>query len=252
MDIPEGLTAATTLSAAAHRATAAGAGKIAVLCDTDREMMLEFSRRCVCRLNRHLPVRLFLNLFQPFLDANVRKEIEKDRLLIEHAAAAFDRGTDRTEVDSQELFEMTKKVDQDFVQEVSNPLFSIRIRYEDFADIRKKRIDSFVTMVYGLLRNWRDSQPFRDVVRSTFAEKAFHGHLREVLHLYNVETRLLSDSVTFHGPAGAVKDLCADRLFSAMEKAADAVAAEYAGKVYGGQEDQFASPGVSATDRRHR
>ena len=43
--------------------------KVDVLCDTDREMMLEFSRLCISRLNNYLPLKLFLSSFQHFLDA---------------------------------------------------------------------------------------------------------------------------------------------------------------------------------------
>jgi len=76
---------------------------VGVLCDRDREMMLEFSGLCVRRLNNHLPLKIFLSLFQPFLDANVLKEVEKDRLIIEHAAAGFERGQTSADVDVDEF-----------------------------------------------------------------------------------------------------------------------------------------------------
>ncbi len=66
--------------------------KVKVMCDRDREMMQEFSGLCIMRLNEHLPFKLFLSLFQHFLDANVLKEIEKDRLIMEQAAAGFEKG----------------------------------------------------------------------------------------------------------------------------------------------------------------
>ncbi len=134
--------------------------KVDVLCDTDREMMLEFSRLCVSRLNNYLPLKLFLSPFQHFLDANVIKEIEKDRLIIEYAATHFERGRDRDDMDINDIFEMTIKVDDEFVNKLSNPFFSVVIRYDDFAEIRKKRIAAFVNMVFDLLRNWQDEVPF--------------------------------------------------------------------------------------------
>ena len=183
--------------------------KIDVLCDTDREMMLEFSRLCVNRLNNFLPLKLFLSPFQHFLDANVLKEIEKDRLIIEHAAAHFETGRNRDDMNLNDIFEMTKKVDDEFVNKLSNPLFSLGIRYDDFADIRKTRIAAIVNMVFDLLPNWQDKVPFPFIVKTTFTEEGYLKVLREVLHLYNVETRMLSNSFTFHGPAGKVKELFA-------------------------------------------
>ena len=206
--------------------------KVEVLCDRDREMMLEFSGLCVRRLNAHLSFKLFLSLFQPFLDANVLKEIEKDRLIIEQAAAGFESGKDRSDMDVNELFEITKKVDKEFLKKLSTPVFSMEVRYDDFAEIRKRRIVSIVNMVFDLLCNWHVALPFADIVKNTFVEKSYQELLIEVLHLYNVETRLLSNSITFHGPAGRVKDLFAEKLFDTMEKTAGEIAVAYTRKVY--------------------
>lgn len=206
--------------------------RVVVLCDRDREMMLEFSSLCVRRLNNHLPLKLFLSMFQHFLDANVLKEIEKDRLIIEHAAAGFERGQASADMDVDELFEITKKVDKEFLKKLSTPVFSMEVRYDDFAEIRKKRIVSIVNMVFDLLCNWHAALSFSDIVKTTFSEKSYQELLSELLHLYNVETRLLSNSITFHGPARRVKDLFADKLFDTMEKTAGDIAVAYTRKIY--------------------
>lgn len=216
--------------------------KADVLCSTDREMMLEFSRICVIRLTNHLPLKLFLSPFQHFLDANVLKEIEKDRLIIENTTAHFEGGRSRDDLDINDIFEMTIKVDDEFVNKLSNPLFSVVIRYDDFAEIRKKRIAAFMNMAFDLLLNWRDDVSFNHIVKTTFAEESYREFLREVLHLYNVETRMLSNSFTFHGPAGMVKDLFADRLFTTMEKTAGEIALEYTRRVYLDKGSPFANP----------
>jgi hypothetical protein len=127
---------------------------------------------------------------------------------------------------------MTIKVDDEFVSKLSNPLFSVVIRYDDFAEIRKKRIAAFVNMVFDLLRNWQDGFPFPNIVKTTFEEEGYRKVLKEVLHLYNVETRMLSNSFTFHGPAGKVKDLFAEKLFTTMEKTAGEIALKYSSRVY--------------------
>jgi hypothetical protein len=206
--------------------------QVEVLCAKDREMMLEFSDLCVRRLNRNLSLKLFLSLFQQFFDSNVHKEIEKDRLVIERSVAGHEKGKDRTDIDVAELFEATKSVDADFMKKLGNPFFSMEIRYDDFAEIRKKRIASYVHMVFDLLCNWQHAVPFDDIVKNTFAEKRYREILGEVLHLYNVETRMLGNSIIFYGPAGRVKDLFAERLFTAMEQSAGDIVAAYARRVY--------------------
>jgi hypothetical protein len=216
--------------------------KVGALCDTDREMMLEFSRLCVSRLNDYLPLKLFLSPFRHFLDANVIKEIEKDRLIIEHAAAHFGTAGNRDDLDINDIFEKTIKVDEEFVNKLSNPLFSVVIRYDDFAEIRKKRIAALVNMVFDLLRNWQDGFPFHNIVKTTFAEESYRKVLREVLHLYNVETRMLSNSFTFHGPAGRIKDLFAERLFTTMEKTSGEIALKYTRRIYDDKGCPFVNP----------
>ena len=147
--------------------------KVDELCSTDREMMLEFSRLCVSHLNDYLPFRLFLSPFRHFLDDNVIKEIEKDRLIIENAAAHFERGGSSDDIDINDIFERTIKVDDEFVIKLSNPLFSILIRYDDFAEIRKKRIAALANMVFDLLRNWQDGFHFHNIVQTTFEEENY-------------------------------------------------------------------------------
>jgi len=230
---------ASALNAHFIETLGAAKSKVGVLCDKDREMMLEFSRLCVGRLNNHLPLRLFLSLFQHFLNDNVQKEIEKDRLIMEHAAASFEWGKVRADMDVTEVFEMTKKVDHEFIKKMSNPLFSIEVRYDDFAETRKKRIVALVSMVFDLLCNWQDALPFADNVKSTFGEKVYREALGEILHLYNIETRLLSNSITFHGPAGKVKDLFAEKLFAIMEKTAGEIAVIYTRKIYVEKDSSF-------------
>lgn len=217
--------------------------KVDVLCNNDSELMSEFSRLCLKRLDSYLPLKLFLSLFQSFYDENVRKELKKNRLIILHATQAFDSGRSRGEIDVTELFELTKTVDHEFVKKVSNPFFSLTIKYDDFADVRKKRISASVNMVFELLDNWQDDLPYAGNVRSTYEEGAYRGVLGEMLHLYNLETRMLSSSITLHGPAARAKDIFAEKLFTIMEKTAKDIASVYTLKVY-------ADSGRSSADRQ--
>ncbi|MDA8239423.1 MAG: hypothetical protein M0Z67_03515 [Nitrospiraceae bacterium] len=206
--------------------------RVDTLCDADKEMMLDFSRLCITRLGDHLPLKLFISVLRHFLDANVLKEIDKDRLIIEHAAAAFYGGKGRAVIDVNGLFEMTKQVDHEFINRFSNTFLSIRVRYDDFAEIRKERIFSFIGLVFDLLGNWQDGLSFAEVVKRTFSEERYAQILCEILHLYNLETKMLSNSITFHGPAAKLKDLFAEKLLAAMESTAGEIAVEHARRAY--------------------
>lgn len=223
-------------------------GRIKVLYETDRELMLAFSRLCVERLNNYLPLKIFLSPFQGFLDANVGKEIEKDRLIIEHTAGVFERGRQRADIDLEGLFEMTVRLDSDFVRKLSNSFFSIDIRYAELEQVRKERITALAGMVYDLLSNWGHEASFPETVKSTYRKEDYREVLAGVLHLYNVETKALSNSITLHGPAGAVKDLFSGKLFSVMEETAREIAAAYAHKVFPDRDAQQDSPMLRRTD----
>lgn len=206
--------------------------KIEILCDKDSEMMMAFSKRCLKQLDSHLALRMVLSLVQDFLDANVMKELKKNRLVIGHAATAFDQGKDRQEIDISRLFEMTKEIDHDFIRTLTNPVLSLQVRHDDLAEVRKMRIRATINMVFDLLGNWQDQLPFADTVKRTYEEKVYRGVIGEMLHLYNRETKMLSNSVALHGPAAMVKDLFADRLFTVMEQTAEDVVSVYVRQIY--------------------
>jgi hypothetical protein len=206
--------------------------KIEIICDKDREIMVAFSRRCLKQLDSHLALRLFLSLFQDFFDANVMKELKKNRLIIGHAATAFGRGKDRQEIEVGQLFEMTKEIDHDFVRSVKNPVLSLQVRHGDLAEVRKKRIGATINMVFDLLDNWQDQLPFADNVKRTYEEQVYRRVIGEMLHLYNRETKMLSNSITLHGPAARVKDLFAHRLFTVMEKTAEEIVTSCTREIY--------------------
>ncbi len=203
-----------------------------MLCCMDREMMLTFSGQCVARLDTSLPLRLALAPFHRFFDANVHKEIEKDRLCIEYAADAFEKKLNRSDINLHELFEMTIEIDNAFLRSLANPLFPFEVKFDDLAEIRKRRMLSFITLVFDLLGNWHDASPLAVVVQRTYTEERYRVLLHEILHLYNVETRLLGDAIALPLPVGRVRDRFAEKLFAAMERTAENIARTYAREVF--------------------
>ncbi|MBA4373976.1 MAG: hypothetical protein C0402_14090 [Thermodesulfovibrio sp.] len=219
--------------------------RVSALCEADSEMMMDFSSRCVERLSSHAPLKLFLSPFKGLLDANVRKEIAKDRMVMEYASSVFEKGNNRTAVDLEGLFESTKKIDSEFVKKFSNPFLSIRIRHDDFADIRKQRISAFIEMVFELLGNWQEGTPFPHIVRQTYTKEGYRTVLSEILHLYNVETKLLGNSITGRGPTAIMTGVFADKLFSTMEILAGEIAEDYSRRTFPNAGGLFPVPGYS-------
>lgn len=206
-----------------------------MLCDKDSDFLHDYSRRCIERLTGHSLLSVPFPFLSAYLEANIKKETDKDRLIIEHAAAALAVGREPGDVDIEEIFEKTKAVDRAFVRSLLIPSFSIQVRYEDIADIRKKRIARLSRTAGDVLRAWGDSASFSDVVRTTYSESQFRELLLDILHLYNLETRKLSDSISFFSPFNRAISAFAENVFDTMELVAAAMVDEYSAKLFRGE-----------------
>lgn len=205
--------------------------KVGILCEKDSVMMHEFSRLSLDRIKGHSLLSVTISFFSSYMEANVKKEVEKDRLIIEEAAAAFEAGRPACDLDLEDIFEKTKKVDKEFLDNLMIPSFSFSVRYSDFADIRIQRIWRISRSVYALLGKWPDGAPFADAAKKAYAGKTFKELIVEILHLYNLETRMLGDAIRspFHKAISAY----VEALFQAMEETTEEMASDYTKKIYG-------------------
>lgn len=205
--------------------------KVGILCEKDSVMMHEFSRLSLDRIKGHSLLSVTISFFSSYMEANVRKEVEKDRLIIKEAAAAFEAGRPACDLDLEDIFEKTKKVDKEFLDNLMIPSFSFSVRYSDFADIRIQRIWRISRSVYALLGKWPDGAPFADAAKKAYAGKTFKELIVEILHLYNLETRMLGDAIRspFHKAISAY----VEALFQAMEETTEEMASDYTKKIYG-------------------
>ena len=96
--------------------------KAAILCDKDKALLREFSRRVVGRVTGRAVPAFKLPFIGAYIDSNVMKEVEKDRIVICRAAEAFMAGKGAGDMDHDALFEETKAVDRTFVKKSADPL----------------------------------------------------------------------------------------------------------------------------------
>ena len=197
--------------------------------------MHDYSRRCIERLTGHSLFPVPFPFLSAYMEANIKKETDKDRLIIEHAAEALAAGKEPGDVDIEEIFEKTKTVDRAFVRRLLIPSFSIQVRYEDIADIRKKRIARLSATAGKVLRAWEGSCSFSEVVRTTYSESQFREIILDILHLYNLETRKLTGSIKFFSPFNRAIGAFAENLFDTMEAVAEAIVDEYAARLFRGE-----------------
>ncbi len=203
------------------------------MCKKDKELMYSFSQQSLKRASQHSLVLARLPFFSAYIDANVKKEVDKDRLIIEFAAEKYDEGKPARDLDLEDVFEETKQVDKDFLNNLFIPTLSFHMRYVDFADIRIQRIWLISKTVYALLENWPEAGSFADAARAAYTRKKFKKRLIDILHLYNEETRILSKSLRLFGPLNKMVGSYAEGLYHAMEAITSDITDTFTRKIYG-------------------
>jgi hypothetical protein len=205
--------------------------RVRILADKNSTMMHEFSRRSLAEIHVGSFLSFALPVFSRYLEANVEKEVEKDRLIIGEAAQALHAGRPACDLDLEDIFEKTKIVDKKFLDSLSIPSFSISVRYSDFADIRLQRIWRISRTVYELLENWPHRAVFDDAVRTAYRENEFRHILDEILQLYSLETRMLGEAI--RSPFRKTILAYLTSLFDAMEAVREGLAAKYTKNIFG-------------------
>lgn len=208
--------------------------KVFKLCSWNRELLNRFSNLTISRLGSIVRLRLPLQLFRKVMEINVVKEVEKDRLVVEQAAASFREGKEIGHAHVDTMFEKTKEVDLEYLKKLSLPLITIKVRYEDIEDIRKERITRLSLAVCGILKSWETQDTFEDAVKSAFSAGQFGETISGILHLYNLETMNLNRSIEFHPPFHLILEQVAKALFNIMEEAAKETVTDCVREIYGG------------------
>jgi len=206
--------------------------RLGALCAMDRHMMQAFSRRTAEGLARHSLFGLLLPAFQSFLDINVRKEVEKDRRVLAAAAAALKAGKTPGAADAQRLLQEARDIDQAFLRQATLFPIAINIHYSDIEPTRLKRIERLLDLSTRLLSEWQTTARFRTAAAKAYTREQFELALREILHLYALETKMLSNSVRIPTLFTLARDKLTNTIYSVMDSIADELARELTRKVY--------------------
>ena len=195
-------------------------------------MMEEFSRRTTEGLKRHTLFRLMLGPLESFLAINVRKEVEKDRQIIAHAASLSTADQFPTQQDIQRLVESAREIDQNFLDQAAGFPINIKINYHDIEPVRQQRIQRILAESHAVFRQWHTPVHLRVALAERYDAQQFRKLLYDILHLYSLETRLLSHSVRMPGVLMIARDSLSQTVFEVMESIAGQLAVELAGRLY--------------------
>ncbi|GBE10020.1 hypothetical protein BMS3Bbin12_00534 [bacterium BMS3Bbin12] len=203
-----------------------------LLCTMSRVMMEAFSRRTVEGLKSYTLFRLALPPFQAFLNINVGKEVEKDRLVILRAAELHRSGTEPDPAHVAALLQQAREIDQTFVRKAATFPIDIRIQYRDIEHYRQQRIELLLQTSYRILTQWQGVSSFRAAVNKLYDEAQFRELLHDILRLYAMETRMLSRSVRIPHLLSLARDAVTRTITDVMERESEALAKSLAHVVY--------------------
>jgi hypothetical protein len=208
--------------------------KVSILCNKDKAILHEFSNRYIEKLNGYIMFKLIRPFILGFMEENVQKEITKDRMIIECAVSAFGQGQNAFDLDLDEIFERTKEIDSEFIKKISSLPIYLDVRYEEIESVRKERIQVMARTVFELLGHWNNKRSFIAVVMDTYTEDRFRNVMYSILHLYNLETEVLGNSIIMMSHIPGSKYSLAHKLYKIMEETAVEVVLEYAYRIYKG------------------
>jgi hypothetical protein len=198
----------------------------------DRAMLEAFSQRTVDGLKSYPLFKLALPPFQSFLDINVAKEVEKDRIVIARAGELQQSVTTPGPVDVTALLLEAREVDKSFLRKAAIFPVNIDIQYQDIERYRQQRIELLLQTSYRILTQWQGVSSFRTAVKKLYTEKQYQDLLDNLLKLYANETRMLSRSVHIPSLLALARDSVTQTITSVMQQQAEALAQSLAHTVY--------------------
>jgi hypothetical protein len=195
-------------------------------------MLQAFSQRTVEGLKKHTLFRLALPPFQSFLDINVSKEVEKDRVVIVRASELQQSATRPVPDHVAALLLEARKIDQSFLRKATVFPVDIKIQYQDIERYRQQRIDLLLQASYRILSQWQGVSSFRTTVYALYSELQFQDLLHSLLGLYATETRMLSRSVRLPGLLSLARDSVTQTITNVMQQEAKTLASALAHTLY--------------------
>lgn len=206
--------------------------KLKLLSEEYSSLMRNFSSRTISSLRHQTFFRMLIPALSRFLDENVEKEIRKDSLAIGLIFDAYrlEKKVSKSEFDS--IIEKTKKIDQEFLQKTRSLPLSLTISYEQIEELRKKRMELIAKFVCTVLNHWIDEEPLYSALRLAYKKEELKKIIFKILHLYTLETKILSASVKLPLFLKGAGNSLSGILYETMEAVARELAEEWSSKVF--------------------
>ncbi len=202
-----------------------------ILTEVLESILKEFSDKSIEELNKKPSLKIMLQVGSQFIEDNVRKEIEKDKIVIEMTLKAMEEHNSMKK-NIKRICERVKEIDKDFFEKIKHLPFSIEINYDEVCEVREERITELSELIKDIIRNWKYDISFEDAVKKSHTPQRFKERLENILYLYSVETKLIGKHLKLCFPLNTVKDLFVKNLFSIMKDLSSSIAKGWMEKIY--------------------
>lgn len=198
----------------------------------NRKVLEAYSQRTTAKLKTIMPLRVALPRLESFLAMNVAKEVHKDAMVIDRVAENVASGEQPGIEAVKGLFDATKDIDRQFLAQTGKFPVGIVIPYDRIAPLRTQRIEKLLNAVYRILDAGRSLSRHRAAIRSVYSQVEFERLLQDLLRLYALETRVLSQALHLPGLLVPLRERLAKSLYEVMSDTAARLAQELAACVY--------------------
>lgn len=201
-----------------------------LLAELNRQILEAYSRRTTAALRARLPLPGALPWLDKLLVGNVQKEVRKDAQVIGRAVQAAQTGQPIDDALVAALLKTAREIDRDFLAQAKSPL-EIPIRYEAVDPVRAQRIRRQLAALERLCACWSPRRKLRAALTDVFPGSELELLLFDLLRLYARETQVLGESVRMPALLSPLRRRVLAGLHETMEKTAQALAREAAGRL---------------------
>lgn len=200
--------------------------------DEYSHLMHTFSKLTIDSLREEPLFHLLISAVSNLLNENVEKEVQKDSLIIESVFDAYHNGKRIPDDEFDAIFQKTELIDEAFLKRIGSLPLSVKFHHKEIKELRKKRLILIARFTCELLNHWIDHMDLYDALRLAYKRNEFRKIILQILHLYNLETRKIADSIKLPLFLKPAKDSIIKKLYHAMETTADRVAEEWSSRIF--------------------
>jgi len=202
-----------------------------LLCDMDRRMLKEFHRRTLEGLRRHTLFQLLARPLREFYELNIRKEAERQRYIILHAAGLIQADKFPTQLDTQHLLSVARDIDRAYLQVPDFQPVPGDVQQADIDPLRLSVIQGLLNESHQLLQHWQAMRCLRNALAMQYDTAQFAKLLYDLLHFHAQETRLLGQYVRLPAVTVLMRESLIETGYLVMQAAARSLSQQAAAEL---------------------